>query len=262
MALEFATETAVRVKEQFEDKTPRGLRLSGMGPKCPRQLWFTVNKPELAEPVPPWAINKFCYGHMIEAWAIALAKAAGHKVEGEQDALVVDGIKGHRDCVIDGCVVDVKSANSRGFVKFRDKSIALVDDFGYLDQLDGYLAGSSDDPLVVDKRHGYLLAIDKELGHMVLYEHEYRPDKIRQRITDYKRIVALPGPPPCECGSVPDGKSGNLRLDVKARYNPYKWECQSGLRAFIYSDGVRHLSKVVREPDVPELNRDGKIIRG
>jgi len=42
-------------------------------------------------------------------------------------------ILGHRDCVIDGCVVDVKSTSSIGFKKFRDGSIKHSDSFGYLD---------------------------------------------------------------------------------------------------------------------------------
>lgn len=233
-----------------------------MGPKCPRALWYSVVHPELAEPVPPWAVNKFCYGHIIEAWAIALAKAAGHSVEGEGDELIVDGIKGHRDCIIDGCIVDVKSANSRGFVKFKDKTIAQNDSFGYLDQLDGYLVGSAEDDLVTDKEHAYLFAIDKELGHMVLYEHSKREDSIHERIASYKQIVDLAEPPPCRCNADADGKSGNIKLSFPANYNDFKWQCNPQLRCFLYEKGPVYLTKVVREPadHIPEINRHGQII--
>lgn len=262
MAAEFGGEVARRLTNQFEDRERRGLRLSGLGPKCPRHLWHSINHPELAEPIQPWAINKFCYGHILEAWAIALAKAAGHTVEGEQDELIVDGIVGHRDCIIDGCVVDVKSSSSQSFTKFSQKTLAVSDSFGYLDQLDGYLVGSYSDPKVIEKNKGYLLAIDKQLGHMVLYEHECREEHIRRRISEYKRIVERTIPPACTCETRPSGKSGNVELGVVASYSPYKWICFPKLRSFSYADKPRYLSHVERVPDVPEINREGRIICG
>lgn len=262
MAAEFAGETARRMQEQFQDRAHRGLRLSKMKECCPRQLWYSVHHPELEEPVPPWAMNKFCYGHMIEAWAIALVKAAGHRVEGEQDELIVDGVRGHRDCVIDGCIVDVKSCNSRTFAKFKNTNVPLVDDFGWMDQLDGYMEGSSQDPLVTNHHVCYILAIDKELGHVVLYPHEFRPGNIPTRIREAQRIVSRTVPPECTCETRDAGKSGNVELGLVAKYNPYKWSCFPRLRAFLYSDGVHYLTRVDREPDVPELNKAGIIIRG
>jgi len=80
-----------------------------------KPLWHSIHTPEKAEALPAWAEIKYTYGHILEALAISLAKAAGHEVTGEQDAITVDGILGHRDCVIDGCVVDVKSANRPEF---------------------------------------------------------------------------------------------------------------------------------------------------
>ncbi len=231
----------------------RGLRLSGLGPKCPRALWYSIHHPELAEPLPPYAKIKFTYGHIIEHLVIGLAKAAGHEVTGEQDEIILDGILGHRDCVIDGCIVDVKSAASRSFLKFRDKTIAQDDPFGYLDQLDGYILGSADDELVRVKDRGYLLAVDKTLGHLALYEHKVRDNGIRERIRDYKEIVARPTPPPCGCRTEADGKSGNIKLDTAASYSAYKHCCFPNLRTFLYSSGPVYLTKVVRTPDVKEL---------
>jgi hypothetical protein len=223
-------------------------------------LWYSVNSPELAEPIPPYARIKFIYGHIIEHLIIGLAKAAGHEVTGEQDEISVDGIVGHRDCVIDGVVVDVKSASSRGFLKFRDKTLSQDDPFGYLDQIDAYVLGSMDDPLVRVKDRGYLLAIDKTLGHMVLYDHRLRPQSIRDRIVCYKQIVSQPRPPACTCQTVPDGKSGNLKLDVRASYSPFKHHCFPHLRTFLYASGPTYLSKVVRVPDVPEVDSRTKIV--
>ena len=261
LAEEFGKDVAARLHEQHntEERRPT-LRLSQMGPKCPRALWYSIHHPEEAEPMPPWAENKFSFGHIIEAWAITLAKAAGHEVTGEQDVLTVDGIVGHRDCVIDGCVIDVKSAASRSFQKFKDKSIKEEDTFGYLDQLDGYLVGCMDDPLVRVHDKGYLLAIDKQLGHMVLYEHTLREQHIRKRIVDYKRYIGLPGAPMCECSTIPDGKSGNIKLDTKASYSAFKYCCFPNLRTFLYSSGPVYLTKVVRKPDVPEIDRHGKVV--
>lgn len=254
-------EIALRLSQSFNpfDRNPT-LRLSQMGTRCPCALWHSIHTPELAEPVPPWAEIKFAYGHILEVLAITLAKAAGHLVVGEQDAVYVDGITGHRDCVIDGCVVDVKSCSSRAFDKLKNKTLLQTDSFGYLDQLDGYLVGSADDPLVTCKDTGYILGIDKTLGHMVLYEHRLRETSIRRRIEESKRIVALNQPPTCECGTRAEGKSGNISLDVRASYSAYKFCCFPHLRTFLYSSGPVYLTKVVRRPDVIEIDRLGKIV--
>lgn len=261
---EFSHACARRLEQQFQVKKAPTLRLSQMGPKCPCALWHSIHTPAEAEPLPAWAEIKYSYGHIIEAWAIALAKAAGHRVEGEQDELRVDGIVGHRDCVIDGCLVDVKSSSSYGMAKFKDGSIREDDAFGYLDQLDGYLVGSLDDPLVQVKDRAYLFVVDKQLGHMVLYEHKLqgRADKLRRRIAEYKRIVGLPTSPSCQCGTTPDGKSGNVRLDIKASYSPYKYCCFPNLRTFIYSKGPVYLTHVERRPDptILEVDRHGRPI--
>lgn len=255
--------TALARKMQWSLNRPESkptLRLSQMGPRCPKALWHSIHTPELAEALPPQAKFKYQYGHIIEELAITLAKAAGHLVVGEQDELVVDGILGHRDAVVDGAVLDVKSTSTLGFKKFEEGTIAQDDQFGYLDQLDGYICGSLHDPLVTIKDRGYLLAIDKQLGHMCIYEHKFREESIRERIREYKRICSLPTPPGCTCGTVFDGKSGNIRLDVKASYSPYKYVCNPNLRTFIYAKGPVYLTHVARRPDVLEVDKFGNPI--
>jgi len=269
LAGSFATTMAGKLQEQLGERQKTStLRLSKMGPSCPKALWYSIHHPELAEALPPWAEIKYSYGHIIEALAIVLSKAAGHEVSGEQDAIVLDGITGHRDCVIDGCIVDVKSSSSRGFNKFKDKTLAQDDSFGYLDQLDGYVLGSHSDPLVRTKDRGYLLAIDKTLGHMCLYEHEVSHDReeaLKERIRVYKEIVGSPTAPACECGVTPDGSSGNLRLDLRASYSAYKHICFPELRTFLYAAGPVFLSKVVKRPfnkdgPITEIDKNGKIV--
>lgn len=257
----FAKDLGSRLIETSRSRheAPR-LRLSQLGSKCPCQLWHSIHTPELAEPIKPWTQIKFTYGHILEALVISMAKAAGHEVLGEQDELVLDGVVGHRDCVIDGYTVDVKSAGRLTFQKYKDGSLVNNDPFGYLDQLDAYIAASADDDLVSFKDRGYILAVNQELGHLALHEHTARSDYIRRRIEEYQRIVQRDHPPSCSCGTIEDGKSGNIRLDVKASYNPFKYACKPNVRCFLYADGPRYLTKVVRKPDVPEVNREGRII--
>lgn len=242
-----------------EVKQPR-LRLSQMGPKCPKALWHSIRTPELAEPLPPQAEIKFTYGHILEHLLIMLAKASDHDVVGEQDELEVDGIRGHRDCVIDGNIVDVKSCSSMAFKKFKEKTLHASDSFGYLDQLDGYLVGSSEDPLVTNKQSAFILAIDKTLGHLCLYEHQGRHDRIRDRIREYKSIVEKDTAPPCTCGTQAEGKSGNVKLDVAASYSAFKHVCFPQLRTFLYASGPVYLTKVVRKPDVMEVDKHGNPV--
>lgn len=262
LAQELGTEIASVLGTQFNTHRESGgrLRLSKLGPTCPCALWYSYHHPELAEKMPPWAEVKFAFGHIVEALAITLAKASGHEVTGEQDELVVDQIVGHRDCVIDGCLVDVKSMSSIGFGKLKTVGLSNYDPFGYTDQLDGYLLGSADDPLVRVKDRAYILAIDKILGHMYLYEHRLREAQIRARIKEFKQIVALNQPPACTCETLPDGKSGNLRLDTKASYSAYKYCCHPNLRTFLYASGPVYLTKVVRKPDVVEIDKFGNMV--
>lgn len=255
-----------RLREALAEDQRRGsLRLSRLGPMCPHALWHSVHRPELAEQVPPWVQIKFCYGHILEQFVISLAKASGHHVCGEQDELTLNGIVGHRDCVIDGCTVDVKSASSLSFKKFKGSDFEASDMFGYLDQLDAYVLAAANDPLVTVKDKGYLLAIDKQLGHMVTYEHTARLQHIAARAEHYKAIVALASPPPCECRTEEVDTSGNRRLDIKASYSDFKWVCFPELRAFAYAHGPQYFSKVVKRPRnqiglIPELDKFGNIV--
>ena len=115
------------------------LSMSSFGSKCLRQLWYKKNMPGKAEVLSPQTRIKFLYGDILEELLLTLAKASGHTVEGEQDTLTVAGVKGHRDAVIDGVTVDVKSANSRSFDKFKYHQLEHDDPFGYIDQLSLYI---------------------------------------------------------------------------------------------------------------------------
>ena len=243
-----------------KDEVPR-LRLSAMGDKCPRSLWASVHASSVQTKFRPNTKLIFHYGNVIEQLALALAKAAGHDVTGEQDELVLDGIQGHRDCVIDGCIVDVKSTTSKGLQTFKaggvEEDIFLR---SYLDQLDGYAVASLDDDLVTNKTHAYIWAIDKQLGHMCLYEHRIRPERIRERIKSYKEIVSLREPPACTCGTITEKSTGNILLDIKASYNPFKYFCHPKLRTFIVKGKPKDYLIVKVKPDGTEVDKHGHLV--
>lgn len=198
--------------------------------------------------MPGYVHIKLLYGHILEALVLTLARAAGHTVQGEQDELEVSGVLGHRDAVIDGRLVDVKSSSILALDKIKSGSIEQNDGFGYLDQLDAYLSGSASCPFTTVKDRGYLLGIGKELGHLALHEHQHRDEHIRQRIEHYKTIINLSRPPDCECGTKSFQSSGNIQLDTRSSYDDMRYVCWPHLRTFIYSKGPVYLTKVVREP--------------
>lgn len=262
LAKELGDAVASKIEKQFEKDQAPSLRLSGMGTRCPCALWHSIHTPEEAEALPPWAQNKFALGHFQEAYGIILCKAAGHDVRGEQHECELDGIKGHIDAIVDGCIVDFKSCSGRQYLKYKTGSIRLEnsDSFGFLFQLDGYVSGNRDNDLVEVKDKGYIFAMHKELGHVCLYEHDVRRASIRERIAEYKSVVARNTPPPCSCATTPFGNSGNIELGTRASYEAYKWCCFPELRCFLYSDGPVYLVKTVRKPDVREVDRYGNYI--
>jgi len=230
------------------------LRMSNFGTKCDRQLWYRIRTPADAEPLDGKARFKFLFGHILEDVGLFLVEESGHKVTGRQDTLDLHGVKGHRDAVIDGVLVDVKTANSRSFSKFAEHRLESDDPFGYLTQLNMYSAASKDDPLVEVKGEHAFLAIDKELGTIVV--DKYKVDKDRDwagEVTVKRDILRMESPPPRGYDPIPDGKSGNEQLPVPCRYCPFKSKCHPQLRTFIYSNGPRYLTKVVREPEVKEI---------
>lgn len=245
-----------------KEEQPKGvLRMSNFGTPCKRKLWYIVNMPEKAEKLMAWARIKFTYGHLLEQLALLLSRKAGHEVKGEQTTLEYKDIVGHRDGIIDGVLIDVKSANARGMDKFREHRLEQDDPFGYLDQLSLYsLASRADDDVVVKKEAGFLV-IDKELGHLVL--DKYKVKEISdEEIDETKKLLSSDTPPRRRYDPIQDGKSGNYQLDMPCRYCDYKYECWKdanggkGLRAFLYSNGPRWLTRVAREPEVKEITPD------
>lgn len=247
----FSTQLAKKIATRItEEASKPSLRLSNLGSKCTRQLWYKINRSADAEELPPETRMKFLYGDILEEMLLWLAREAGHEVTGEQDNVDLFGVSGHRDAVIDGTVVDVKSASSRSFDKFASGLDPTLDDFGYLTQLDAYLHASND---VSDTSKGAFLVIDKQLGKVCLDVHAKSNVDYEIVINRKREILDSPEPPARAFQAEPDGKSGNMKLPVACSYCPFKKKCWPGYRTFLYSTGPRYLTQVKRLPDVPEI---------
>jgi hypothetical protein len=226
--------------------------LSNLGTPCDRKLWYTINTPEKAEAIEPHAQIKFLFGDILEELLLFLSQAAGHSVEGTQDKVNINGVEGSRDAVIDGVVVDVKSASSFSFKKFEEGLTPEKDGFGYLTQLRGYLFGSKEDPLVKHKDIAAFLAIDKQLGKITLDIHGKDNTDFIALAKKKQEVIKLSSPPPRAFSDVPYQKSGNRKLGVECSYCSFKETCWPGVRTFFYSQGPVHLTQVVKEPKVNE----------
>lgn len=228
------------------------LRMSNLGTKCDRQLWYKINKPGDGEKLSVETRIKFLFGHILEEMLLFLAEEAGHTVTGTQDTVELEGIIGHRDAIIDGVLVDAKSASSMAYKKFKSGLTYEDDAFGYLTQLNAYLEASKDDPLLLEKDRAAFLVIDKQFGHICLDMHK-KSDMDHHKIALLKKdAVAAPEAPHRGYTDEEDGKSGNRKLGTACGYCDYKKTCWPSLRTFIYSNGPRFLTRVERLPDVPE----------
>lgn len=233
--------------------------MSNLGTPCDRKLWYTVNRPGAGEQQGGTTTLKFLYGDIIERIILGLAKFSGHTVEGEQDELDIGGVKGHRDAVVDGRLVDVKSATTHSFNKFKEHRLETDDPFGYIKQIGAYLDASQKDPLVKDKDKASFIAVDKQLGHICIDTYN-KSDMDYTKLVDEKRsMVSLASPPARAFSDVPDGKSGNRKLGTECSYCPFKSECWPGLRSFAYAGGPTFLTKVVKEPKVDEVGGKRKF---
>jgi len=244
-----------------EEERKGGLRMSNIGKPCARQLWYSIHHDKEAEELHPSAHLKFLYGDILEDLLLSLAVAAGHTVEGHQDTMSISGIKGHRDAVIDGVTVDVKSASSYSFKKFEANALKEEgnDGFGYIRQLSSYVYAAKEDPLVKDKTGGAFLVIDKTLGKLCL---DYYPlhDELKEMEDFYeerKDMASSTSPPPRGFQPEPDGKSGNEKLGFQCSYCPFKKLCHPDVRVFSSYRGPVYLTTVKKEPRMNEI-KEGK----
>ena len=233
------------------DRDATRLRMSNVG-YPDRKIWYQCNNTQQEELQDNDPI-KFLYGHIIEELVFCFAKLAGHKVTDQQKETKLEGIKGHIDGRIDGVLVDVKSASPISYRKFKDRTLYSDDPFGYIDQLSSYATA------LKAKEAGFLVMnkISGELCWMGLDELEIADTSYRIK---YLKGMVKEATPPAKCyPDVPEGKSGNYKLNTNCFYCSYKKECWAdannghGLRTFMYKKGPVHLTRVSRVPDVPEV---------
>lgn len=220
------------------------LRMSMLG-KPDTQIYYE-SQGESREPLEPHHLLKFLYGDIIEELLLTLTEVAGHSVERRQETVYLNGVEGHIDAIIDGVVVDVKSASSYSFDRFNNGTLKTSDSFGYISQLSSYAQA-------LGHRVAYFFAMDKTLGHTCLLkldEHEM-PD-MSKRIDDIREMLTRPTPPAKQC-SITTEKNGNECLSTPCSYCPYKGKCHEGLRTFLYSTGPKFFTKVVSTPRVEEI---------
>lgn len=256
----FGTTVAKTMEDRLNPDTYKpGLRMSAIGQPCARKLWYSIHMDGKGEPLEPYVRFKFLYGDILEDFLLALAVAAGHEVAGCQDEMNLYGIKGHRDAVIDGVTVDVKSASTFAFQKFKKGLTDEEDGFGYLTQLASYVKSGEDDPLVRDKSGGAFLVVDKQHGHLTLDYHNLvsRMDELESLYESRKEMAEKDSPPIRGFDPQPEGKSGNMKLGFNCSYCDFKKVCYPKLRTFLYKQGPTtrpvHLTTVVKTPKVPEV---------
>ena len=228
------------------------VRMSNVGRPL-RQLWYE-SKSEVKNVVNPPTMIKFLYGHLLEEVLLMLVRVAGHTVTDEQKEIELNGIKGHMDCKINGEVVDVKTASSFAFRKFKYGSLAEDDPFGYLAQLAGYEEAEGTE-------EGGFLVINKETGELCLH----RPEDLDKpnagiKIKNIDKVLKRATPPEELCYEpVAEGTKGNMRIHKNCSYCAFKFKCfkdvndGEGLRGFKYSKGVTYFTKLVSIPKVEEV---------
>jgi hypothetical protein len=226
--------------------------MSAIG-KPDRQLWYDVNTKRDAIPLKASTRIKFLYGYILEEFLLLCAAIAGHKVTDQQKEVEIEGVIGHQDSMIDGVLVDCKSASGNSFHKFKNNNLLEEDPFGYIAQISAYAEANGVDEAA-------FLAIEESTGEICLTPvHSMEMINAKERIKFLKGMVTDTSIPDRCYSPVPDGKSGNLKLPFGCVYCGHKKECWSdinqgrGIRVFQYAKGKRYLVQIGKEPDVPEV---------
>mgnify|MGYP003674180897 FL=1 len=244
----------LHIKEfMYEKPRKRGnLRLSAIG-KPDRQLWYDVNTNRDTVPLKASTRIKFLYGYILEEFLLLCAAIGGHKVTDQQKEVEVEGVVGHQDSMIDGVLVDCKSASGNSFHKFKNNNLLEEDPFGYIAQISAYAEANGVDEAA-------FLVIDKSTGEICLTPvHSMEMINAKERVKFLKGMVTDSNIPDRCYDPVPDGKSGNLKLPFGCVYCGHKKECWSdvnqgrGIRVFQYAKSKRYLVQIGKEPDVPEV---------
>ncbi len=243
--------------EEFLSSKEKGkrefrLRMSALGTPA-RKLWYQKNTINELDTFSGSRLIMFFYGHMIEELVLLLAEVSGHKVEHRQRELKLDGVLGHQDAEIDDVLVDVKSASSYSFDKFKQSKLYEDDPFGYITQISAYAQASK-------KEDAAFWAVNKQTADMTLMhvDKTYVVDAVK-RIKYLKKILDSDVPPKRCYEEQFEGKTGNKKLDKNCTFCAYKYECWKdvnngeGLRVFKYARGRVYLTHIETLPKVEEV---------
>tara|TARA_R100000008_G_C3579219_1_gene167314 strand:- start:1095 stop:1964 length:870 start_codon:yes stop_codon:yes gene_type:complete len=253
----FGDSVAVHLKAFIyeEERRRDSLRLSAIG-KPERQQWYAASpNSTVKETIEIQAKDKikFLYGYILEELLLTLSYLAGHSVTDQQKEVQVEGVKGHQDAIIDDVLVDCKSASGKGFDKFKNNYVSVDDPFGYIAQISSYAEANGLDQAA-------FLAINKQTGEICLSKvHSMEMINAKERVKYIKDVVNQSTPPAKCYPDVPDGKSGNRKLDIGCIYCDYKRDCWKdanngqGLRVFDYATNPRYLTQVSKMPNVEEI---------
>ena len=238
-----------------EERRRDTLRLSAIG-KPERQQWYSASPhSKVKENIELQGKDKikFLYGYILEELLLTLSSLAGHEVKDEQKEVSVEGVLGHQDAVIDNVLVDCKSSSGRGFDKFKNNYVSSDDPFGYIAQISSYAEANG-------LTEAAFLANNKQTGEICLSKvHSMEMINATDRVKYIKDMVNQSNPPAKCYSDVPDGKSGNRKLDVGCIYCDYKRDCWKdsnggqGLRVFDYATNPRYLTQVSKMPNVEEI---------
>jgi len=248
-----------RLSKQNSHAKRGHLRMSSLGMGCKTKLWYSVNEPQEEGNMHGKDLLKFMYGDIIEEFVLWAAELTGHTVTGRQGVMYgPNGLEGHRDCVIDGVTVDVKSASPFAFEKFKKGGQLLLegnDPFGYISQMSSYLHAAKDDDTVTEKNKGVFLVEQKVTGEIVLDEYDLTEQVANKEKEVMDAFALVEGEKPdYRVPPVPQKKGGdNLKLAMMCQYCYKKNDCWPELRTFRYSNADVDLVKVVSTPRVQEL---------
>ena len=202
---------------------------------------------------------------------------SGHKVEGEQDLVTLNGARGKRDAKIDGVNADIKSMSPFVFTKFISKDYLRTkesDPYGYKAQVSSYAQADSGKPFKDHDQPAALLGMDKSTGGLhVLKIEAIDQEDMSKRVDEIKSVVESDKIPLRCFSDVAEGKKGNRRLHANCVFCKYRskgpegtlgcWDDSNngeGLRIFQYKGGIRkYFTNLEVEPNATEITQEKTI---
>lgn len=233
------------------------LSLSAVGSSCHRKLWYKINQPSNKPDIDGQTYLKFFEGHFIELLLLQAAKSTGHLVVAQQDTVEVAGVSGHLDCIIDGMLVDVKTASDYSFRKFKAGKLRQDDPFGYIKQLSSYLKALQDDKRLTVKNRAAFLVYNKNSAEICLCVYDLTEElkSIHSDVAQVKAVTEF-GVPPTEKLPPLVHDNGNEELNKQCGWCVFKDRCWPDMKTYQYANGVKYFSKVVKEPRVKQVGDD------